>query len=550
MRKFFIILIAMVFAVSCTDDIIRADQTDFFFRPSTEQEAITAGCSNPETALTMIAFRDLNNNGLMDSEAEESTAVVRQTLCGGSDGQDGQDGAGLVADVVANDGCFTVTLYLDIDRSLTVSPADVEITSFPVCNGADGQDGADGVNGSNGADAPFLLVESVRISPLEQELTFYQDIDGSFSLTEGDTVVERIVVKDGEKGEQGIQGIQGPQGERGADGEDGMDGTNGTNGTDGLDGVSPPTLAVLIEKIEGTTFITFYYDLNENGELDNTDVIASTATVTDGADGLDGATGATGDTGAPGADGQNGENGYNWLFTSAEVVADPYCSPEPEQYVPYTGADDATRVTFIKWIDTGDGIFAKWRIRNGADYAVSNVTVGIGNGSQVWSSPVLQANTEVFVLTSSSYNGVSIKWDGGSKGTASSGSKPSEAEMACEGGLFLFGGLDTNRDGELNEGEITLSQLIPAGADGADGVNGQDFTGTVIEYIDPLPGVPAALGNHKELLMKVTYEDETVRFFGVYYDHSKKRTFLSELFPGVTYATTDGRKGTFNVENL
>lgn len=583
MRRFIFSMVLVALTIGCTDDVIRHEKTDFFFRASTEDETITAGCDNPATAQTMVVYTDYNNNGQMDTEAEQATAVPRDVLCGGVDGQDGQDGEdgynvlvsitsskacsssgnyvafyldtnrngiaeptlddflggynvcdgidgidafSLVSDIRVEGTCTVVDLYLDMDRSGTVSELDIPQSSFTVCNGSDGADGA---------DAPYLLVSNERIAPLEQELTFYLDVDGSFSFNTGDLVVERIVVRDGE---QGVQGIQGPQGERG---EAGADGTNGVDGTDGLDGVSPPAMGVYTEYIAGVNYFTFYYDLNDDGDFDETDEIASTGSIADGQDGADG---ATGDTGADGAD------GYNWLFTTEEIMANPYCSAEQEVRLDYFGGDDQTRITFIKWIETEEGIQAKWRVRNGQDVAVTNVSVQVGGNPAFFTASSIAANTEVFFLTENAYNGASVKWDGGSKGTASSGDKPTEAETACEGGLFLFGGLDVDRNGELTDNEKTLSQLLPSGQDGADGQDGQDLIGSTTEYVDPLPGVPSVMGGHKELVMKVTDVDGNVRYFGVYYDKGKKRTFLSELFPGKTYATTDGRKGTFKVDNL
>ena len=105
----------------------------------------------------------------------------------------------------------------------------------------------------------------------------------------------------------------------------------------------------------------------------------------------------------------------------ASEPADPYCSGDDEVTVPYTGSDANVRVTFIsKIVDEADNLVGyKFRLRNGTDTAVNNVEVRLGGNSPIYTVGTLPAMTEIFFLHDSPIAGVSIFWDGGSKGTAS-----------------------------------------------------------------------------------------------------------------------------------
>ncbi|WP_194975104.1 hypothetical protein [Aquiflexum lacus] len=109
--------------------------------------------------------------------------------------------------------------------------------------------------------------------------------------------------------------------------------------------------------------------------------------------------------------------------------ASPFCSPEAEIVVTNIPAEQR-RITFIaKIVDSeGDLIGYKFRARNATNAAISDVEVRQG-GNVIWSSPTLGAFTEVFFLTPSPIAGVSMFWDGGSVGTASTNENET---VACE----------------------------------------------------------------------------------------------------------------------
>ncbi|GMQ29785.1 hypothetical protein [Algoriphagus confluentis] len=124
----------------------------------------------------------------------------------------------------------------------------------------------------------------------------------------------------------------------------------------------------------------------------------------------------------------------------------PFCSSEQEVTVEFEGTDDAVRITFInKLVNAQGGLIGyKWRARNGTANDLTNVQVRVGGNTPIWTTSVLGAGKEVFFLTPGPAAGVSIFWDGGSRGTASSNETTVVAcnynptQPNCENEQFIF----------------------------------------------------------------------------------------------------------------
>lgn len=121
------------------------------------------------------------------------------------------------------------------------------------------------------------------------EIIFYYDENQNSDFDVADTVVERIVLCNGQDGLNGLDGRDGRDGRDGDNGQDGSDGEDGVDGEDGADGVDGE---------DGTDGSDGEDGVNgEDGE--------------DGDDGRDGQSGQDGQDGQDGVDGQDGQDGAN-----------------------------------------------------------------------------------------------------------------------------------------------------------------------------------------------------------------------------------------------
>lgn len=112
--------------------------------------------------------------------------------------------------------------------------------------GRDGNDGSDGLNGVNGHSVVSYYNEAsyCECENSGSRLDMYLDLDDSLSATEGDQLLNSLVIcngLNGLKGEQGETGAPGPQGVAGAVGPQGPQGPQGVMGPMGVPGVQGPT---------------------------------------------------------------------------------------------------------------------------------------------------------------------------------------------------------------------------------------------------------------------------------------------------------------------
>jgi hypothetical protein len=151
-----------------------------------------------------------------------------------------------------------VTIFRDLDGDNILDDGEEVVTQFFIEDGKDGltgprgpqgpqgDPGSEGPAGPSGQDAPQLRVTTITLDNGDNEVTFYLDIDGSESLTEGDEIVNVFVIPKGAPGNDG------------QDGQDGEDGEDGQDGQDGQDGVSPIITYTIIER--GEVYNETYYE--------------------------------------------------------------------------------------------------------------------------------------------------------------------------------------------------------------------------------------------------------------------------------------------------
>jgi uncharacterized repeat protein (TIGR01451 family) len=109
----------------------------------------------------------------------------------------------------------------------------------------------------------------------------------------------------------------------------------------------------------------------------------------------------------------------------------PFCSRNIVTQ-PYNGGGNSARITFISKIieENGDLVGYKFRIRNEQDVPITNVVVRVGS-TVLFEIPQLSANTELFFNYGSAIAGVSLFWDGGQHGTAST--NENDPTVVCDG---------------------------------------------------------------------------------------------------------------------
>lgn len=382
-------------------------------------------CSNG--GLTIESGLDLNSNGQLDSDE----VLNSNLLCNGKDGLNGVDGVDgqnglttLMSQESIDIGVF-VHSGLDLNNDGVLEDSEITTTSF-VSNGVDGEQGVQGETGNNGANGYSSLVET---SVVESNSQFP---NGAIKISTGLDVNNNGILDSSE-----ITSVNYVE-----NGSNGLDGINGSDGNDGVDGLNGYTSLINIlnnTPNEDSTTIETGLDLNNNGVLEDSEVLNS-AVVENGINGVD------------------GSDGLNSLINTVTVEESTELPNGGVEI--YTGLDvnnngvlDADEVTNVEYLENGaDGVNGS----NGSD------------GQDGLTSLVsLEENT------------------------------PEEGQTTVNVGI------DLNNNGVLEDSEITNSTVIQDGLDGADGVDGQDGQNgkdgvcCFIKITDEEPGNNCTLGGKK-----------------------------------------------------
>jgi hypothetical protein len=94
-------------------------------------------------------YGDADENG---SFGENDVLIDQQVVCNGVQDINGSDGAGMVFETIAaspeqcENGGSLIMMAIDIDRSQSLTPADLSQQSILICNGVNGNHRHDGVN--------------------------------------------------------------------------------------------------------------------------------------------------------------------------------------------------------------------------------------------------------------------------------------------------------------------------------------------------------------------------------------------------------------------
>jgi len=160
----------------------------------------------------------------------------------------------------------------------------------------------DGINGINGEDGFSIGLISKDVENCK-EFTFFKDLNQDGFFDEDEDIIDSFLIC---SGENGINGQDGADGTDGVDGTDGEDGADGTDGVDGQDGIS---IGLLITNLgQGCNRLTFFYDVNYNKTLEESEETISVIDLCNGDDGIDG------------VDGTDGTNGQDTTISSNKVT--------------------------------------------------------------------------------------------------------------------------------------------------------------------------------------------------------------------------------------
>jgi hypothetical protein len=175
----------------------------------------------------------------------------------------------------------------------------------------------DGINGINGEDGFSIGLISKDVE-FCKEFTFFKDLNQDGFFDEDEDIIDSFLICSGENGingqdgADGTDGVDGTDGEDGADGTDGVDGTDGEDGADGTDGVDGQdgiSIGLLITNLgQGCNRLTFFYDVNYNKTLEESEETISVIDLCDGDDGIDG------------VDGTDGTDGQDTTISSNKVT--------------------------------------------------------------------------------------------------------------------------------------------------------------------------------------------------------------------------------------
>lgn len=294
----------------------------------------SSSCANG--GITIEIGLDDNDNGELDSGEINAS----YDLCNGLDGTDGSNGSnGLntLINIISEDpgancanGGLLIQVGIDDSRNSILETGEVDATAY-VCNGLDGTDGSDGADGTNGISSiTRVTTESAGANCANGGLKIeigMDDVtqDGTLQNEEVDYtyyVCNGLNGNDGTDGSDGSDGVDGistfirtttePAGANCSEGgvkiELGLDANdnqvfdsgeefgspiyvcNGQSGADGNDGADGKSIIVTSapaggECTNGGTTLTFGYDNDSNGTVDD---VLETVSVCNGEDGVDG----------------------------------------------------------------------------------------------------------------------------------------------------------------------------------------------------------------------------------------------------------------------
>jgi hypothetical protein len=117
----------------------------------------------PTGGMVYTIYGDADENG---SFGENDVLIDQQVVCNGVQGANGNDGAGMVFEAIAaspeqcGNGGSLIMMAIDIDRSQSLTPADLSPQSILVCNGLNGADGHDGVNAPLPRFSPVQAIQA------------------------------------------------------------------------------------------------------------------------------------------------------------------------------------------------------------------------------------------------------------------------------------------------------------------------------------------------------------------------------------------------------
>lgn len=314
-----LVLSILIFLFNCTDD--SKEPTNGVdgsngFNALVEVQNEESGENCATGGVRISVGQDANENGILDESEIASVSFV----CNGADGSDGADGNPLVARTSAENpgencenGGTLIEIGVDENENNILDNDEVQ-TSFYVCNGQDGSG-----SGNNGSDG---LTSLIRATPIEgcgsNETTGIRieiglDTNGNGELDSDPNEVQTTYdLCDGSDGINGLNTLLSCSNERAGDNcvnggimvEIGLDrNDNGLldedekigepkyicNGVDGEDGKSPiVTTSTDVSCTNGGIELTFGYDNDANGTIDE---ILEVITVCNGENGNDGSDG-------------------------------------------------------------------------------------------------------------------------------------------------------------------------------------------------------------------------------------------------------------------
>lgn len=175
-----------------------------------------------------------------------------------------------------------------------------------IVNGKDGAVGATGLTGSMGETGATGATGETGA----QGIAGAQGIKGDKG-DKGETGASGSNGHDGSNGDKGDKGDHGDLGDRGSDGHDGSNGRDGDKGEKGVRTFTISETAYEDKCPSKGVLSTSFIDTNDNGLLDEGEVVTSAALVCNGDNGRDGERGSDGRNGDNGLDGSNGSDGRN-----------------------------------------------------------------------------------------------------------------------------------------------------------------------------------------------------------------------------------------------
>ncbi|MBU1243560.1 hypothetical protein KKD52_09855, partial [Myxococcota bacterium] len=441
-----------------------------------------AGGNCPFGGQAVMSGQDTDFNGYLDDMEVQNTSYV----CHGADGIDGIDGVDGINNLFettvepAGTTCAAGGVWVisgpDTNRNDLLDASEIQVEQV-ICNGEDGTDGADGEDGYGSLVLVTMESAGVNCTIGGQKIETGVDLDRDGVLDAGEVTQTQYVCQ-GADGADGLQSLLkitaetpglncatgGSRVESGLDanandvldvaevqqtqfvcnGADGFDGGDGVDGADGLNSLVRVTAeAAGLNCTAGGTKIETGLDADADGILDVGEVL-QTQYVCNGIAGVDG------------CDGTDGANGLNSLVRVTAEAAGLNCMAGGTKIE--TGLDaDSDGV-----LDPSEIAQTRY-ICNGADGSDGT------NGSDGFNSLVT-----VFVVA--------------------------PGVPCAAGGQRIEIGLDLDRDGVLDAGEVTQTQYVCNGAagangsDGSDGIDGTDGLASLVRVTTEPAGVQCTNG--------------------------------------------------------